>query len=225
MPIQFNIKAVIFDMDGLMIDTEAIAKHAFDLAMADYDYSHEPLLFVDLIGYDERSSRRILKHQFGDAFPFSKIRRKMVEYEKAYIHQHGIPLKKGIIELLTFLEKVNIPKGVGTTTSFNKAMKNLEITGLNQFFNHMVAGDQVENRKPAPDIFQNVGLKLDTLPKNCLVLEDSEPGIKAAHAAGMCPVMIPDMKQPSEELKKIIFKVVPDHFAVIDLLKTLNLNT
>ena len=145
----------------------------------------------------------------------------MAKYEKAYIQQNGIPLKKGIVELLTFIEEVNIPKGVGTTTSFNKAMENLEITGLNQFFDHLVAGDQVENRKPAPDIFQNVGIKLDTPPENCLVLEDSEPGIKAAHAAGMCPVMIPDMKQPSEELKKIIFKVVPDHFAAMDLLKTL----
>jgi len=100
-------------------------------------------------------------------------------------------------------------------------MENLEITGLNRYFDHMVTGDQVKNRKPAPDIFQHVGLKLDTPAENCLVLEDSEPGIKAAHAAGMYPVMIPDLKQPSEDLKKIIFKVVPDHFAVMNLLKTL----
>ena len=145
----------------------------------------------------------------------------MAEYEKDYIQQHGIPLKKGIVEFLTFLEAADIPKGVGTTTSFNKAMENLEITGLKRFFNHMVAGDQVKNRKPAPDTFQNLGVKLGNPPENCLVLEDSEPGIRAAHAAGMFPVMIPDMKQPSDELKKIIFKIVPDHFAAMSLLKSL----
>lgn len=221
MPTQISIKAVIFDMDGLLLDTEAITKHVFDLAMSDFGYSHDPHLYADLVGYDDHRCRKVLKQRFGKSFSFSKICQRMAEYEKNYIQQHGIPLKKGIIELLTFLEEEEIPKGLGTTTSFNKAMENLEISGLSRYFDHMVTGDQVRNRKPAPDIFLNVGIKLNTPTEHCLVLEDSEPGIRAAHAAGMWPVMIPDLKQPSEGLKKIIFKVVPDHFAAMDLLKTL----
>lgn len=221
MTLHKKVEAVIFDMDGLMLDTESIAKQAFNSAMKVFDYAHEPDLFIDLIGYDERSTRKILKNKFGKTFPFSNICRKMVEYEKIYIQKNGIPLKKGIVELLIFLEEHNISKGVGTTANYKKTIENLEITGLKRFFNHIVTGDQVKNRKPAPDIFQNVGLKMGIPPKKCLVLEDSEPGIRAADAAGMLPVMIPDFKSPSNELEKIIYKVLPDLFAVIKLLKTL----
>jgi HAD superfamily hydrolase (TIGR01509 family) len=221
MPLHKKVEAVIFDMDGLMLDTESITKQAFDSAMKAYDYPYEPDLFVDMIGYDKYSTRKILKNNFGQAFPFSKICRKMAEFEEIYIQKNGIPLKKGIVELLTFLEENSIPKGVGTTSNYKKTNENLEITGLKRFFNHIVTGDQVKNRKPAPDIYHNVGLQLGTPAKKCLVLEDSEPGIKSAYAAGMLPVMIPDFKQPSKALKKIIYKVLPDHFAVIKLLKTM----
>ena len=145
----------------------------------------------------------------------------MNEYEKKHIRENGISRKKGIIELLEFLEIQDIPKGVATSTRYKSAIQKLELTGLLKYFEHITGGDQVSQGKPAPDIFLAAAEKMKVDPDNCLVLEDSEPGIKAALAAGMLPIMIPDLKQPSPLIKEKIHKILPDHFHVIETLKSL----
>lgn len=215
-----SFQGVLFDMDGLMIDTESIALTAFVKAMRDFGYVVPEAVFIDTIGLDGRESERLLSGRFGVGFPFEEISKRMQRYERRHIREHGIALKPGIRELLTFLERYSIKKGVGTSTMKEEALKKLASTGLKRYFDVIVGGDEVDRGKPQPDIYLRVAASLDVRPDCCYVLEDSEPGIGAAFGGGMKPIMIPDMKPPSETVAKLCHRIFPDLFAVIGFLRS-----
>ena len=210
---------VIFDMDGLMMDTESIGFAAFDKAMRECGYSYRKETYTDLIGLDAGSAKRALYKKYGDRFPFETVCRKMNRHEQNHIRKYGIPLKRGILELLTFLERHSIEKGVGTSTAKEKAIKKLTCTSLKRFFTVIVGGDEVDRGKPEPDIFLKVAAGLRVSPARCFVIEDSEPGIWAAFRGGMMPIMIPDFVPPSETVNRLACRILPDHFAVIEFLR------
>ena len=212
-------QGVLFDMDGLMIDTESIALAAFSKAMQEYGYTAPETAFADLIGLDNKRAETVLRRKFGDGFPFKTIYQKMVHYEHKHIREHGIALKPGIEELLMFLERHSIKKGVGTSTAKKDAIKRLTNTGLKKFFEVVVGGDEVDKGKPEPEIYLKVAACLDVRPDRCFVLEDSEPGVRSAFNGGMMPIMIPDLKPPSAATKELIHRIFPNHFAVIEFLR------
>ncbi len=135
-----------------------------------------------------------------------------------HIEQNGIPVKPGVWELLDRLDSHSIATAVATSTSHHGATERLTATKLIDRFQVIITGDQIERGKPAPDIFLAAAEALNLAAQNCVVLEDSEAGIQAAHAAGMLPIMVPDMKQPSPAIRKVAYQVIPSLHEVIEIL-------
>ena len=192
-------KAIIFDMDGLMIDTERLALKAWQLAGADFGYPISDEIFITMVGRNRRDSDCILVEIFGSDFPVDAVRKKRRTYVDGWIDEGKLAVKSGLLELLGFLGEISMPKAVATSTGYERAVYKLSLTNLLEHFPIVIAGDQIQKGKPAPDIFLAAAAQLGVLPEGCLVLEDSDAGIQAAYDAGMTPVMIPDMKPPSEK--------------------------
>ena len=190
-------RAIIFDMDGLMLDTERLALKAWQLAGADFGFPISEDIFITMVGRNRRDSDRTLVKIFGSDFPVDAVRNRYRTYR--WIDEGKLSVKLGLLELLDFLDKISMPKAVATSTEYERAIHKLSLTNLLEHFPVVIGGDQVEKGKPAPDIFLAAAVRLDILPESCLVLEDSDAGIQAAYDAGMTPVMIPDMKPPSEK--------------------------
>jgi len=200
-------KAIIFDMDGLMIDTERLALKAWQLAGADFGFPISDDIFITMVGRNRRDSDCILVEIFGSDFPIDAVRKRRRTYVDGWIDEGKLALKSGLLELLCFLDEISMPKAVATSTGYERAIHKLSLTNLLDHFPIVIAGDQIEKGKPAPDIFLAAAARLDILPERCLVLEDSDPGIQAAYNAGMTPVMIPDMKPPSEKSLAFAHKI------------------
>ena len=192
-------KAIIFDMDGLMIDTERLALKAWQLAGADFGFPISDDIFITIVGRNRWDSDHTLVEIFGSDFPVDAVRKRYRVYVDGWIDEGRLAVKSGLVELLRFLERISMPKAVATSTEYERAVYKLSLTNLLDHFPIVIAGDQVQKGKPAPDIFLATAARLDILPENCLVLEDSDAGIQAAYEAGMTSVMIPDMKPPSKE--------------------------
>jgi HAD superfamily hydrolase (TIGR01509 family) len=213
-----KIKAVIFDMDGLMFDSERIGRDAWIQAGKEFGYEISEEQYALLLGHTVSDAAQIFLGIFGDNFPFYKIRAHRLQSAKEYYIQYGVPLKPGLPELLDWLEENDIPKAVATSTDHSPAMEKLTQTGIVERMNAVITGDQIKNGKPAPDIFLAAAEIMAASPPNCMVLEDSEAGIRAAHAAGMVPVMVPDLKPPSEEVRRLAHRIVSSLNEVRELL-------
>jgi HAD superfamily hydrolase (TIGR01509 family) len=192
-------RAIIFDMDGLMIDTERLALKAWQLAGADFGFPISEDIFITMVGRNRRDSAHTLVKIFGIDFPVGAVRNRYRTYLDSWIDEGKLSIKSGLLELLDSLDKISMPKAVATSTEYERAIYKLSLANLLEHFPIVIAGDQVEKGKPAPDIFLAAAVRLDILPGSCLVLEDSDAGIQAAYDAGMTPVMIPDVKPPSEK--------------------------
>ena len=203
-------RAIIFDMDGLMLDTERLALKAWQLAGADFGFPISDDIFITMLGRNRRDSDRILVEVFGSDFPVDAVRKRRRTYVDGWIDEGKLSIKSGLLELLDFLDKVSMPKAVATSTAYKRAIHKLSLTNLLEHFPIVIAGDQVQKGKPAPDIFLAASVQLGVLPESCLVLEDSDAGIQAAYNAGMTPVMIPDMKPPSEESLAFAYRIFGD---------------
>ncbi|HYF81560.1 MAG TPA: HAD family phosphatase [Clostridia bacterium] len=201
-----KVELIIFDMDGLMFDTEKISFISWKKAAHKYDYEIDEEIFKKTIGANLNRTIEIYLAHFGERFPIDAIRDERFKVAENLINLNGVPVKKGLYELLNYLKETDIKIAVATSTSRQRAMTLLKMVGIDMHFDYVLCGDEIEHSKPHPEIFLKVSERLCCLPENCIVLEDSEVGIIAANRAGMIPIMIPDMKEPEEEIKKLIYK-------------------
>lgn len=213
--------AVIFDLDGLILDTETIAHASWKRAMADYDYVLEDEDYQKFIGLTVPDIKVVLRNVFGADFPLPEIFELTYQYYDEHINERGIPVKPGVSEMLVFLDKVKLPRAVATSSDTNFAMRKLTISNLVGRFDALVCGDDVKNGKPAPDIFLEAANKLGVSAKECLVFEDSDNGVRAAHSAGMATIIIPDLKQPSQQIAEMAHRVFPSFYEVIPFLESI----
>ena len=190
-----------------MIDTERLALKAWQLAGADFGFPISNDIFITMVGRNRWDSDRTLVEIFGSDFPVDAVRKKYRTYLDGWIDEGKLAVKSGLLELLGFLDEISMPRAVATSTEYDRAIYKLSLTNLLDYFPIVIAGDQVEKGKPAPDIFLAAATQLDTLPECCLVLEDSDAGVQAAYEAGMTPVMIPDIKPPSEKSLAFAHKI------------------
>jgi HAD superfamily hydrolase (TIGR01509 family) len=196
-------KAAIFDMDGLLLDIERIFLDAFINTCAELNYKFDMSLFISIIGTNSVKTKDILTKWFGRGYNHDRFREVWIRHVEKYLSANHIPVKEGALNLLEKISSVPLPMAIATSTKYHDAVKTLESTGIIDYFRFVIGGDHVTNGKPDPEIYLKAACKLDVDPKECIVFEDSENGVKSAHAAGMDVIQVPDLVTPSEEIKAI----------------------
>ena len=207
MPEDAAPRAIIFDMDGLMIDSEVIYQMAWRRAMGEFEREMPDEVFRRFLGRTSPDSRALLAEIYGPQFDVGGFLGRCSMIAEEHIVTHGIPHKAGLGELLDSLERNGTPKAVATSTRREWALRSLG--PLATRFEILTTGDEVTRGKPAPDIFLLCAARLKAAPHECLVLEDSEAGIRAAHAAGMRAIMVPDLVEPTAEIRRLAWRVFP----------------
>jgi HAD superfamily hydrolase (TIGR01509 family) len=213
--------AVIFDMDGLMLDTEPLAARAWGEAAAALGVGFDMSLAQAMIGRNFADCATMLRGRYAAPYPVDAL---LGSWHAAYddiVAREGLALKPGLTELLGWLEAHAVPRAVATSTRRERARAKLERTALLPRFHELVGGDEVSRGKPAPDIYVEAARRLGIHVAACVALEDSEPGIRAALAAGMTPIMVPDLHPPSPELVALDVAVVPSLHEVLRRLAAL----
>lgn len=210
--------AVLFDIDGLMLDTDRMARAAWTRALAENGYVLDESSYLRFIGRTLPDTQAVLYDLFGPDLPYEQIFELRQAYYDADIEQNGILVKPGTRELLDFLEAHQVLKAVASSTPCWFATRKLAAAGLEQRFQVIVCGDMAARGKPFPDLFLEAARRIDYPSRKCMVLEDSEAGILAAHSAGMLPVMVPDLRLPSPEVRALTYRVFSTLFEVIPLI-------
>lgn len=198
-----NVSAVIFDMDGLMLDTEPLYKIAWLRASVECRSPISEDLYARLIGRSRIDAEKLLAEEFGNGFAVEEFRAACARCERAAFAENLPTMKSGLEELLDLLGSRGVPMAVATSTE--RSIAQLQLGGLDllQRFSVVTTGDEVINGKPAPDLFLLAAERLGVEPSRCLVLEDSEAGVMAAHRAGMRVFCVPDIKEPSDEVLRL----------------------
>lgn len=192
------IKAVIFDMDGLMFDTEHLTSDAWIQVGIRHGLPITEALMHPMRGLPLEGCIRIFKEKLGDDFDYWGLRKERVAYVDQWIRENGMPVKPGLEELLEWLKKHGYEIALATSTYQSLADRFLDIAGVSPYFTCRVYGDMIMQGKPAPDIFLHAAGMLGNPPQECLVLEDSYAGVEAGWRAGMTVIMIPDMLPATE---------------------------
>jgi len=216
-----RFQAAIFDLDGLMLDTETVSRNGWKRAMADFGFELDDHTYHKIIGLVVPDIKKVFSNAFGNNFPLDTINEKRLEYMHRHFDEHGIAIKPGLPELLDFLEKRGIPKAVATSSCAKSADVKLKMSNLLNRFDCVVCGDDVGKGKPAPDIFLAAARCLKTSPEKCIVFEDSDNGLLAAHRAGMTVIIVPDVKQPEGNLAPLAHKIFPSLSEALPYVKML----
>lgn len=213
-----KIYAILFDMDGLMFDTETVYLKAWKKTGKKLGIPIDDSFLIPSRGMIRADSRKLfeqLYHPTMDYEAIIEVRQEFLEEE----FQKGIICKKGLFELLEYLKQEGYKIGLATSTPEQRARVLLKKANVESFFENMMFGDKVEHGKPAPDIFLQAAEQLGIAPEHCLVLEDSPNGVVAGKKAGCKVIMIPDQVPPSEEVEKLIDAKLEDLEQVIDWLR------
>lgn len=197
--------AVIFDMDGLLLDSEPLYRITWQSAAATLGCPIDDEFYARFVGRGNDEAERLLCERFGDALPLDEFRTRWRKDWDERLDAMPPARKPGAIELLDLLDERGIPKALATSSPHVMALRCLG--DLAPRFSAFAFGDEVEHSKPAPDLFLLASERLGIAPAECLVLEDSEAGVRAARAAGMEVIMVPDLIAPSEEVAAIALRV------------------
>jgi len=193
-----GITAVVFDMDGLMLDTEPLYKAAWQQGCAELGFDLDESSYSTFIGRRTVDCERELVKRFGLGFPMPRFRTRCAELWRLSAQTRGISTKPGLLALLEFVEAQGLARAIATSSDAADAAFSLRRAGLSGRFETVVTGDQIAHSKPAPDIYLEAARRLGRHPSECVALEDSDAGIIAARAAGMVTLCVPDAKPPSE---------------------------
>ncbi|MEG1074220.1 MAG: HAD family phosphatase [Ruthenibacterium sp.] len=212
-----EIQAALFDMDGLMFDTERLSG-ALWIKYAPSFGLQLTLKDMELMrGRNAADGRAAFLEHFGADAPFDALRIAMrAEFEEQL--KDEMPILPGLPELLAFLKARNIPMAVVSSTRKELVQQHLEVAGIAHYFDALICGDMVEHSKPNPDIYWLAAKTLHVAPEACLVLEDSYNGVRAGHAAGCYTVMVPNMDPPTPKMEELASAIVPSLFDIPALL-------
>ena len=200
-------RAVIFDMDGLLLDSERPYRDAWLVVSDQKGYPLNELTYMQAVGRDDRDTRAIFCAQFGDNFPYDEICAGVRIIVDQHTGEKGHALKDGVVDLLEDLAQRPIPCAVATSTIRQKALARLGQADILRFIRDVSGGDEVTRGKPEPDLYLLAAKKMGVAPGQCLVFEDSAPGARAAHKAGMRVIVIPDLMEPPEDVRKFSFGI------------------
>ena len=217
-----SIKGLIFDMDGLMVDTEKLLTRFWREASAYYGWEMTQDHVLGIRSLAGKYAGPKLQAQISPDFDYAKVRLKRIEMMNAYIEENGIEKKPGLDELIAYGREKGLRLAVATATDNVRAKKYLESIGVYHLFDKIICGNMVKCSKPDPDIYLTASAELGLPPKECIALEDSPNGIKSAKAAGCVPVFVPDLTQPDDETAQLMFACCDTLADVIDVVEKLN---
>lgn len=215
-----KIKGLIFDMDGLMLDTEKLLLKFWIQSANEFGFDMKREHVLGIRSLAAKYAIPKLQDIFGKSFDYYEVRKRRIELMNKYIEENGVEKKPGLDLLLEYLKIHGYKIAVATATDKPRAEMYLKSVGVLDYFDVMVCGPMVENGKPEPDIYLKACELLKLNPSECLALEDSPNGIISAYRAGCKPVMIPDLSQPDEEILCLLYKKLNRLDCVIDLLET-----
>ncbi|MES2343692.1 MAG: HAD family phosphatase [Pseudomonadota bacterium] len=216
MTLPYRPSAVIFDMDGLLFDTEALWQAALLAAAAEAGHEIPDAVYDGSIGVRRSQCGGLFRSHFGEDFRFEDFH---TDWRRHFwtIAEKDLALKPGASELLDVLDQVRLPRAIATSSSRTTVERHLTAHGLRDRFDQIVCRGDYENGKPAPDPFLKAAERLGVEPRSCLALEDSHVGVRSAAAAGMMTVMVPDLLEPTETLRALCVLVARDLHQVRDL--------
>ncbi len=202
-----QIRAVLLDMDGVIIDSETMYRIAWQRAASKLGYELSDELYAAFLGLTIPDAEAALGRAFGPQFPVAKFHEIWPGDWRDLVKTHGMPVKPGLWNFLDVVNEHRLSVAVATSSDAEVAAFSLRAAGLDGRFSCIVSGDQVAKGKPAPDIFLEASRRLDVAPQFCIVVEDSEAGILAASRAGMFSILIPDLKPPSPHTVKLAHRI------------------
>ncbi len=196
-------EAFFFDMDGLLLDTEKLCWNCFRDVCLEYGYDPDFSIYRRCIGRGTDEGNVILKNGFSQFIPYDKVNLKWNTLYRNKIGNEPVDIKDGVFELLKTLKSKNAYMAVVTSTDTQLALKKLVNSGLKDYFSVITGGDQVKNSKPDPTIYIQAAVKAEVEPVKCIAFEDSDNGVRSALNAGMTVVQIPDLTEPSDDIRKL----------------------
>lgn len=213
------IKAVIFDMDGLMINSEVATFHCYEKVMEKLGYTITEEFYKTLLGKTLKTCYQLFFEAYGNDFPMDQVLADVHQELADIFDNEGVPIKDGLIELLIYLKENQYKTIVATSSGRKRVDHILELADLTKYFDNSICGDEVTHGKPNPEVFLRACEKLDVQPNEAIVLEDSEAGIQAAYS-GHIPVMcIPDMKYPEKQYEDMTAAMLSSLDQVIEYLR------
>ncbi|MBR4544134.1 MAG: HAD family phosphatase [Lachnospiraceae bacterium] len=217
-----GVKAVIFDMDGVILDTERVYNGAWDRFAVEYGFDRDMIrrMVLDCTGTKEEYTIRRVTETIGDVISFEDSIAIVRKYFAEDVSENGLPKKAYVDEVLSALKNGGAIVGLASSTKEKIVRREMDEVGLTEYFDVILGGDNVKNGKPAPDIFLTCAELMKCEPKECFVIEDSYNGIRAAHNAGMHAVMVPDQMPPNEEMEALAEVILGDLKQVLSYLES-----
>lgn len=198
------MKAVIFDMDGLMFDTERILMQAWDYAGEKIGIGKAGFMAIKTLGMNLSRSKQVWDEEFGDAYDLEALTKATLEYYNMFYAEHKIPVKNGLYILLEYLKNAGITMAVASSSPKEMVYQNLNRAGVKDYFSVIVHADMVNKSKPEPDIYLKASELLGVPASECYALEDAKSGLLSAYHAGCQVIMVPDLWQADEETEAIL---------------------
>jgi len=214
-------QAIIFDMDGLLLDSERLGQKAYISACEQLGVAVNIPLYLQCVGANAARTRELMVAGYGSEALVAELRDIWIEEYGALAFSRPVPLKPGVTSLLQWLDDRDLPLAVATSTVHDHAQQKLANAGIREFFRFVVGGDQVARSKPDPEIYLTAANRLGLAVGECLALEDSSNGVRAAHAAGMTVFQVPDLVPPDEALKALGHRIFDSLVAVETYLRRL----
>lgn len=215
------MEAVVFDMDGVIFDSEKLYRKHWKITGQEYGIDEEKMneLCNLIAGATREHNERLMKAHFGENFDYTAFRRKTMTRMDEDISQNGLDLKPGVLELFQYLKENGYKIGLATSTQQSRAERNLKNAGILDIFDKIVYGGIVPNGKPAPDIYLKACEELGVKPSDAIGIEDSINGVKSSSAAGLYTIMVIDLIQPTEEIRPLAQQIYDSLFDVIRFLQ------
>lgn len=200
---KFN--AIVFDMDGVMFDTESVCMKAWDTVGEEMGIGKAGYMVYKTLGMTAESAIKVLQNEFGVDFDARLFKQKGREFSYKYFDEFGVPEKPFLHETLNYLNNKGYKLAVASSTSSDSVFHHLNEKSITAYFDKVICGDMIKNSKPAPDIYLKACEELSENPANCIAIEDSKNGILSAKNADMNVIMIPDLWQGDDDTDKLLF--------------------
>ncbi len=215
-----KIKSIVFDMDGIIFDSEQLVLKTWKHYAPEYGLNNIEESFLKCVGTTRASTEKTMHEIYGEDFPYVEFRDKASALFHKTAKEKGLPLKKGVVELLEYLKAEDYKIGLASSTRIEIVEKELKEAGLYEYFHTVIGGDLLKRSKPYPDIYLMACEQMNVNPEDTYAIEDSYNGIKSAYNAKMKPIMVPDLLEATDEMKEKSIKILDDLFMVRDYLKT-----